>query len=79
MLIIFFKDVFERFKYIIDILYVNLGKGLEREELINIVHLIYELNPDSKGKSRKIQEVINIINSCATAIGPFVAPSPLSP
>jgi len=59
------RDVFERFKYIIDILYDNLGQGLNKEQLIEIVNLIYELNPDSKGKSRKrdIQEVLDIINS----------------
>lgn len=59
------SDVFERFKYIVDILYDNLGQGLNKEQLIEVVNLIYELNPDSKGKSRKrdIQEVLDIINS----------------
>jgi hypothetical protein len=57
-------DVFNRFKTIIDVLYENLGLGLSKEQLIELVHLIYLLNPDSKGKSRKrdIQEVIDIIN-----------------
>ena len=58
-------DVFNRFKSIIDVLYTNHGQGLDKEQLIELIHLIYLMNPDSKGKSRKrdIQEVIDIINN----------------
>lgn len=59
------SDVFNRFKSIIDVLYTNHGQGLDKEQLIELIRLIYLMNPDSKGKSRKrdIQEVIDIINS----------------
>jgi hypothetical protein len=41
------------------------GGALDKEQLIELIRLIYLMNPDSKGKSRKrdIQEVIDIINS----------------
>lgn len=57
-------DVFNRFTSIIDILFVKLGQGMDKEQLIELVRLVYLMNPDSKGKSRKrdIQDVINIIN-----------------
>lgn len=59
------SDVFERFSKIINVLYDNLGQGLDKNQLIELVHLIYEMNPDSKGKSRKrdIQEVLKIIEA----------------
>lgn len=46
-------------------LYNNLGQGLDKKQMIELVHLIYEMNPDSKGKSRKrdIQEVLDIIEA----------------
>jgi hypothetical protein len=58
-------DVFDRFKSIIDVLYVNRGQGLDKEQLIELIRLIYLMNPDSKGKSRKrdIQDVIDIIDN----------------
>ena len=58
-------DVFERFSKIINVLYENLGQGLDKEQMIELVELIYEMNPDSKGKSRKrdIQEIIDIIEA----------------
>ena len=57
--------MFNRFTSIIDILYANLGKSIDKEQLIELVRLVYLMNPDSKGKSRKrdIQEVIDIINT----------------
>lgn len=58
-------DVFEKFYNIIEVLYKHHGQGLEKEQLIELIHLIYSMNPDSKGKSRKrdIQNVLNIINN----------------
>ena len=58
-------DVFEKFFNIIEVLYKHHGQGLEKEQLIELIHLIYSMNPDSKGKSRKrnIQDVLNIINN----------------
>ena len=57
-------DVFNRFASIIDILYANLGQAMDKEQLIELVHLVYLMNPDSKGKSRRrdIQEVLDIID-----------------
>lgn len=59
------SDVFNRFKSIINLLYTNHGQGLDKEQLMELIRLIYLMNPDSKGKSRKrdIQEVIDIINN----------------
>lgn len=61
-------DMFEKFVLIIKVLYKHLGQGLEKEQLIELIHLIYSMNPDSKGKPRKrdIQDVINIINNWPT-------------
>ena len=58
-------DVFEKFFNIIEVLYKYHGQGLEKEQLIELTHLIYSMNPESKGKSRKrdIQDVLNIINN----------------
>lgn len=58
-------DIFEKFSKIINILCDNLGQGLDKEQLIELVKLIYEMNPNSKGKSRKrdIQEIIDIIEA----------------
>ena len=46
-------------------LYENSGGTMEKTKLIKLVELVYSMNPESKGKSRKrtIQEVIDIINS----------------
>ena len=56
--------MFNRFTSIIDILYANLGQGVDKEQLIELVRLIYLMNPDSKGKSckRDIQELLDIIS-----------------
>ena len=56
--------MFNRFASIIDILYANLGQAMDKEQLIELVHLVYLMNPDSKGKSRRrdIQEVLDIID-----------------
>jgi hypothetical protein len=36
---------------------------LEKEEFINIIKLIYDLNPDGKGKKRKrtLSQILSII------------------
>lgn len=58
-------NVFSKFCTIIDILYENKGRTMEKLRLIELIHLIYLMNPESKGKSRKrtTEEVIGIINS----------------
>lgn len=58
-------DIFEKFSKIINVLYSNLGETLDKDLMLELVKLIYEMNPDSKGKSRKrdIQEIIDIIEA----------------
>jgi hypothetical protein len=45
--------MFESFCYIIDKLDSNKKRTMEKELLIELIQLIYLLNPDSKGKQRK--------------------------
>ena len=58
-------DVFNNFVNIINLLDARKNKTIEKAEIIELVKLVYLLNPDSKGKSRKrtIEEVIDIISS----------------
>jgi hypothetical protein len=56
------KNEFEKFVYILN----TLGRKskLNKDEFINLVKLVYELNPDGKGKYRKrtLLEVLTIID-----------------
>lgn len=58
-------DVFEKFSLIINKLYDNKNKAFSREELIDLIELVYSYNPDAKGKSRKrtLEETIDIVNA----------------
>lgn len=57
-------DVFEKFSLIINKLNDNRNSTFSREEIINLIELVYSYNPDTKGKSRKrtLQETIDIVN-----------------
>jgi hypothetical protein len=61
----FSSEKFENFCYIIEKLDSNKKKKMEKEVLIELVKLVYLLNPDSKGKQRKrtLEEILGIINS----------------
>lgn len=55
------KNEFNKFIYILEKL--NNKSKLEKWEFVNIVKLIYDLNPEGKGKKRKrtLSEVLYII------------------
>lgn len=52
---------FDKFFYIIKKL--NEKSKFEKEEFINIINLVYDLNPDGKGKKRKrtLPDILSII------------------
>jgi hypothetical protein len=58
------SDLFLNFCNIIARLDVNKNKTMEKEELIELIKLVYELNPDGKGKQRKrtLEETLDIVN-----------------
>lgn len=58
------SDLFLNFCNIIGRLDVNKNKTMEKEELIELIKLVYELNPDGKGKQRKrtLEETLDIVN-----------------
>ena len=58
------SNLFKEYCNIINKLDVNRNKAFEKDELIELIKLVYTLNPDGKGKLRKrtLDEVINIIN-----------------
>ena len=58
------SDVFNNYLDIINKLDENKKKTMEKQELIKLIELVYNLNPDGKGKQRKrtLQETIQIIN-----------------
>jgi LAGLIDADG endonuclease len=62
------SSVFKDFCDIIIRLDFNKNKTIEKEELIELVKLTYNMNPDGKGKQRKrtLEDVINIINEKGT-------------
>ena len=43
----------------------NKEKPISKEEMIELIKLVYEFNPDGKGKQRKstLQETLDIVNS----------------
>nr|YP_009763299.1 LAGLIDADG endonuclease [Metarhizium rileyi]QIS49078.1 LAGLIDADG endonuclease [Metarhizium rileyi] len=57
-------EVFYKFSLIINKLNDNRNKTFSKEEIIDLIKLVYSYNPDTKGKSRKrtLQETIDIIN-----------------
>jgi len=59
----FKHGVFSTFSNIISRLDDNRNKTISKEEMINLIKLVYSYNPN-KGKSRKrtLQETIDIVN-----------------
>jgi len=59
------SDVFVRFVEILTILKANKNKTMTKDDLIKLVKLVYLLNPESKGKSRKrtLEDTLNIIEN----------------
>lgn len=57
-------EVFDKFSLIINKLNNNRNKTFSKEEIIDLIKLVYSYNPDTKGKSRKrtLQETIDIVN-----------------
>lgn len=58
------SDIFSDFCYIINKLDENKKKTMAKEELIELIKLVYLMNPEGKGKQRKrtLEEIIDIIN-----------------
>jgi len=58
------SNIYKEFCNIINKLDSNRNKAMEKNELIELIKLIYTFNPDGKGKQRKrtLEEVISIIN-----------------
>jgi hypothetical protein len=57
------SDLFKDFCHIIDRLDENKKKTMDKKELIELIKLVYLLNPDGKGKHRKrtLEETISMI------------------
>ena len=58
------KKPFSEFCYIINKLFINRKKTMDKKQFIELVKLTYKLNPQGKGKHRKrtLDEVLSIIN-----------------
>lgn len=58
------SELFKDFCDIIKRLDENKKKTMDKQELIELIKLVYKLNPDGKGKQRKrtLEETIEIIN-----------------
>lgn len=58
-------EVFNTFISILTKLDANKNKTMQVNDLIELIKLVYTLNPDSKGKSRKrtLEETLNIVYS----------------
>lgn len=58
------SKTFNSFCYIMEELYANKNKTIDKQKFIKLVELSYSLNPDGKGKQRKrtLDQIINIIN-----------------
>ena len=59
------SEVFDKFCHVLDKLDRKFNSALSKEELIELVELIYLINPEGKGKQRKrtLAETLDIINS----------------
>ena len=59
------SEVFNNFCQILNQLDRNHNTALSKEKLIELVKLVYLINPEGKGKQRKrtLEETLNIINS----------------
>jgi hypothetical protein len=58
------SDIFSNFCYIINKLDENKKKTMAKEELIELIKLVYLMNPEGKGKQRKrtLEEIVDIID-----------------
>ena len=61
-------EIFKSFTKVLSRLAENKGKPLAKEEMIELIKLVYEFNPDGKGKQRKrtLKETIDIVNSASS-------------
>lgn len=58
-------NFYNNFSIIIDTMYNNRGKPMDKNTLKDLVRLAYKLNPEGKGKARKrtLEEVLEIIDN----------------
>jgi hypothetical protein len=63
-------EVYQRFVEILNILNNNKNKTMQTDDMIKLIKLVYFLNPDSKGKSRKrtLEETLYIVRSNSVRI-----------
>lgn len=58
-------DILKIFTHVLTRLAENKEKPLSKEEMVELIKLVYGFNPDGKGKQRKrtLQETLDIVNS----------------
>ena len=58
-------DILQNFTRVLTRLAENKEKPVSKEEMVELIKLVYEFNPDGKGKQRKrtLQETLDIVNS----------------
>lgn len=56
-------DELNKFRYVLNSIDENSHRTMDKNKLIELVKLVYELNPQNKGKTRKrtIDQLISII------------------
>ena len=61
-------DILQNFTRVLTRLAENKEKPISKEEMIELIKLVYEFNPDGKGKQRKrtLQETLDIVNSAVS-------------
>nr|AMX22311.1 LAGLIDADG endonuclease [Cryphonectria parasitica] len=58
------SEIFDTFNYVINKLDENHRKATSKEDLIELIKLVYTYNPEGKGKQRKrtLEEILDYIN-----------------
>lgn len=58
------SEIFDTFNYVINKLDENHHKAISKEDLIELIKLVYTYNPEGKGKQRKrtLEEILDYIN-----------------
>lgn len=58
------SEIFNTFNFVINKLDDNHHKATSKEDLIELIKLVYTYNPEGKGKQRKItlEEILDYIN-----------------
>jgi hypothetical protein len=58
-------DILQNFTKVLNRLAENKEKPISKEEMVELIKLVYGFNPDGKGKQRKrtLQETLYIVNS----------------